>query len=514
MAATLLGSKAAGAIVNFRVNGALRDFLVVHQGKPSAMYDDSFNSGTILLMKDVYESRVWHSANTNDYANSTIHSYLNSTFLNLIEANIRSLIKQVKIPYRPGSAASTNVNSGANGLPASIFLLSIPEVDLAGTTSAPNDGATVDYFAGGGASRRIAYLNSTASGWWLRSPLTTGSAGTWYVSTSGTANSRGGSTADGVRPALVLPSSLWVSDTGEITTNLPPTAPPSIVVPGTAVSTQQVNVSWAASTDPEGDTVTYILERAYNSGSFTQVASTAGLTFSETVLTTWNTIQYRVKARDASGSESNFTTSNTISVIHNQPPVISGEDGDLGIKTEAFTFAYTVTDADGDTVTVTECVGETQIRSFTAVLGVQNTASVSGDVFLDLSFDTHTLVIVATDTSGNTTLRQMTFTKQVDGLTVELAEPMEATAQPRRVNIAITRSIPAGATFMVEATNNAFDATPVWEDCTRAVLSSLAHVFNNTINTSPQFGMNIRVTVKRKRAVGECWVSGISGNFE
>lgn len=40
-------------------------------------------------MKDIYENRQWHSSNTNDYANSTIHSYLNSTFLNLFESNIK-----------------------------------------------------------------------------------------------------------------------------------------------------------------------------------------------------------------------------------------------------------------------------------------------------------------------------------------------------------------------------------------------------------------------------------------
>ena len=55
-------------------------------------------------MKDIYEKRQWNSSNTNDYANSTIHSYLNSTFLNLLEPNIKRAIKQVKLPYRKGSA--------------------------------------------------------------------------------------------------------------------------------------------------------------------------------------------------------------------------------------------------------------------------------------------------------------------------------------------------------------------------------------------------------------------------
>ena len=78
----------------------------------------------------------------------------------------------------------------------------------------------------------------------------------------------------------------------------------------------------------------------------------------------------------------------------------------------------------------------------------------------------------------------------------------------------LTRDIPAGGTFKVEVTNNPFDASPVWEDCTNAVVQGVAHVFTNKINTAAQYGMNIRVTVQRGDALTACWVSGIGGNFE
>ena len=99
MATVKLGSKAVGSIVKIGVNGALREFIIVHQGLPSSMYDASCD-GTWVLMKDCYENRQWNSALSNNYANSTIHSYLNDTFLNLVDINIRTQIKQAKIPHR------------------------------------------------------------------------------------------------------------------------------------------------------------------------------------------------------------------------------------------------------------------------------------------------------------------------------------------------------------------------------------------------------------------------------
>lgn len=41
MANVRLGAKAVGSIVKIKVNGAAKDFIIVHQGKPSSVYDDS-----------------------------------------------------------------------------------------------------------------------------------------------------------------------------------------------------------------------------------------------------------------------------------------------------------------------------------------------------------------------------------------------------------------------------------------------------------------------------------------
>lgn len=76
-------------------------------------------------------------------------------------------------------------------------------------------------------------------------------------------------------------------------------------------------------------------------------------------------MQYRVKAYDAAGAESAYTTSATRTVTNNRPPVISGTDGALGsFSTAAPSYEYTVTDADGHQVDVVEMLDGVTLRSY------------------------------------------------------------------------------------------------------------------------------------------------------
>lgn len=234
MANVKLGSKAVGSIVKLKVGGAAKEFIVVHQGKPSSMYDESCN-GTWLLMKDIYENRAWDSSNANKYESSNIHTYLNSTFLNLFENNIRDAIKQVKIPYRKGGGSGGSDQSGANGLSAKIFLLSGYEVGW--TTSdiryLPVDGAKLDYFESGdgtsASNKRIATHNGVAVRWWLRSPQTNNLYSVIQVDSDGQSYSSNASNSYGIRPALILPSDALVDDSGNVTPPVDLTAHKTLV---------------------------------------------------------------------------------------------------------------------------------------------------------------------------------------------------------------------------------------------------------------------------------------------
>lgn len=425
MANVLLSTKAVGSTVKLKVNGTAKEFIVVHQGKPSSLYDDSCN-GTWLLMKDIYENRVWQSGNINKYESSDIHTYLNNTFLNLFESNIRDAIKQVKIPYRKNGGSGGTDQSGANGLSAKIFLLSGYEVGW--TTSDysyfPVDGAKLSYFESGtGTSannKRIANLNGSAAYWWLRSPYTSNAGSVWYVYSSGNCYYSDASFSFGIRPALILPSTLLVSDDGTVSTNTPPT-----------------------------------------------ITSTSG----------------------ASGVN-------------------------LGSKTAAFSFKYTPNDADGDKLTVTEKLDGVVKKTRTNVTsGTQLTfecASTAAE-FQKILNGTHTITIEVSDGKASATFTA-TFTKAVHKATITLKTPLAVSGDITAAVMSVVGQIPAGAVYKVEATNNAKDTSPVWQDVTAEVKSGANIVFKNKTAVNGA-AFNFRITVERGTSAGG-YISGVSGAFQ
>ena len=425
MANVLLSTKAVGSTVKLNVDGALKEFLVVHQGKPSSIYDNSCN-GTWLLMKDCYVSRAWHSSNVNKYESSDIHTYLNNTFLKLLDSNIQGAIKQVKLPYRQNGGSGGTDRNGANGLSTKIFLLSGYEVGFTTSDNSyfPVDGAKLSYFESGtGTSannKRIANLNGSAASWWLRSPHTNGASGVWNVYSVGYYDRSYASDSYGVRPALVLPSTLLVSDDGTVSTNTPPT-----------------------------------------------ITSTSG----------------------ASGVN-------------------------LGSKTAAFSFKYTPNDADGDKLTVTEKLDGVVKKTRTNVTsGTQLTfecASTAAE-FQKILNGTHTITIEASD-GKDTTVFTASFTKAVYSASITLKEPLAVDGDITVAIMSVLGEIPAGATYKVEATNNAKDSSPVWQDVTKEVRDGSNIVFENNVAANGA-AFNFRITVARGTSAGG-YISGVSGAFQ
>ena len=419
MANVKLGTKAVGSIVKIKVNGASKDFIVVQQGNPNTSTYDSSCNGTWLLMKDIYTTSTF--GNNNSYKDSSIHTYLNGTFYNLIDSNIRAAIKQVKIPYQNGTGSGGSLATGSNGLSTKVFLLSGYEVGWTTSDNGyfPKDGVRLAYFgnSSGGNSKRVAYNGSSAAIWWLRSPYADDYGSVWFVSTDGSDGSSWYSVSCGVRPAFVLPSSLVVSDDGTVSTNT--------------------------------------------------------------------------------------------------APAINASSTNLGEKNAPFGFGYTVTDADGDSLTVTEKLDGKTAKTRTGVasgtaLTFEQTASAAG--FQKILNGNHTITVEVSD-GKETVSTSATFTKAVHAASVTLAEPLAVEGDITVAVLQVTDSIPDDAKFKAEVTNNALDSSPVWQDATTEVKKGVNIVFENKTATNGA-AFNFRVSVERGESGEGGYIEAVSGAFQ
>ena len=614
MATVALGTKAVGSKVQLKLGGVKKNFIIVHKGKPSSLYDDSCN-GVWLLQEDIQETRQWQSTNVNKLESSEIQAYLNSTYLALFDANIQAQIKQVKIPYRQNGGSGGTDRSGANGLSCKIFLLSAREVGFS-DTYIPNDGAKLDYFNSGNGTdtKRVAKYNGSATYWWLRSPNTNYTNGVWRVYSDGQYSSNHARNTCGVRPALVLPTDLLVSDDGTVTTNTAPTtpgtinvpgtiqggstieiswtastdaennlegyiverstnggtswsqvyqgsalkttntvaagtqtvmyrvksydsdglsssyrtssqitvinntapsAPASITVPNTVYGGQSIVVTWGAATDPDGDAVTYALERQIDGGDWAQIYTGSNLSFTDPITRGWTSVAYRVKAIDSRSASGPYATSPTRTVNNNLAPTVvcSQTSGtDLGLKNTGFSVDYSVTDPDGDEVTVTEAIDGAAQRTFKATPGETYTFMVTGETFMKVLNGDHALTVTASDGKAET-VHKLLFKKEITTAMITLVDAVPADARIAVCVLSVNGSLPADAVLKVEVTNNGLDDSPVWEDCTADVKAGANHVFTNETQTNG-WAFNFKVTATRGPSGEGGYINSVQGGFQ
>jgi hypothetical protein len=312
MATTTLGNKATGSIIKLKENGTLVDFYVAKHD-----YESGLNGSgrTLVVRKDCYDNRVWDSGNVNAYAGSDIDTWFNGTYKNMLDATIRSLIGTTKIRYTPG-----NGNNTVGTLERSIFALSLTE--LGESHSYANVEGSALPIAN---TLKIAYLNGNANTQWTRSPSTSSTIIAWRLVSSGYIGGNYCNDASGSRPAFTLPSDLYVSDDGSVFQNTAPSTPASISVPSSINGGTSITVSWAASTDAEGNLEGYIVERSTNGGSsWSQIYQGSATSTSNTVAFGTESVTYRVKAYDSAGLESGWKTSNTVTVTNNRAPSAPG----------------------------------------------------------------------------------------------------------------------------------------------------------------------------------------------
>ena len=203
----------------------------------------------------------------------------------------------------------------------------------------------------------------------------------------------------------------------------------------------------------------------------------------------------------------------TVSV--NTAPTVSTDGAALGEKNTAFAWKYTVTDADGDTLTVTEKLDGKTTKTRTGVAsGTTMTFEQAADAagFQRVLNGSHTLTVEVSD-GKETTSASATFTKAVHAASVTLAEPLAVEGDITVAVLQVTGSIPDDAKFKAEVTNNALDSSPVWQDATTEVKKGVNIVFENKTATNGA-AFNFRVSVERGESGEGGYIEAVSGAFE
>lgn len=199
----------------------------------------------------------------------------------------------------------------------------------------------------------------------------------------------------------------------------------------------------------------------------------------------------------------------------NTAPTVSTDGAALGQKNAAFAWKYTVRDADGDTLTVTEKLDGKTTKTRTGVasgtaLTFEQTADAAG--FQRVLNGSHTLTVEVSD-GKETVSTSATFTKAVHAASVTLAEPLAVEGDITVAVLQVTGSIPDDATFKAEVTNNANDAEPVWQDATTEVQKGTNIVFSNK-TASNGAAFNFRISVSRGASGESGYIEAVTGAFQ
>ncbi|MBS5333365.1 MAG: hypothetical protein KHY36_12665, partial [Subdoligranulum variabile] len=203
----------------------------------------------------------------------------------------------------------------------------------------------------------------------------------------------------------------------------------------------------------------------------------------------------------------------TVSV--NTAPTVSTDGAALGRKNAAFAWKYTVRDADGDTLTVTEKLDGKTTRTRTGVasgtaLTFEQVADAAG--FQRVLNGSHTLTVEVSD-GKETTSASATFTKTVHAASVTLTTPLAVDGDITVAVLQVTGSIPDDAVFKAEVTNDANDPSPVWQDATTEVKKGMNIAFTNKTAANGS-AFNFRISVSRGASGEGGYIEAVSGAFQ
>jgi len=193
------------------------------------------------------------------------------------------------------------------------------------------------------------------------------------------------------------PAFEWTDQSTDAT---PPSAPTNLTA--AVVSSGQINLSWTASTDNVGVTG-YSVERCQGSActNFTQISTPGGTSYSDTGLSASTTYRYRVRATDAAGNWSSYSSiasAATPTPLDTIPPTVT-----MTAPASGTTVSGTITVS----ANASDNVGVVGVQF---KLGGVNLAAEATSAPYSISWNTttvangsYTLTAVARDAAGNQT---------------------------------------------------------------------------------------------------------------
>ena len=411
MATVQLSTKSVGSIVKLAENGKNAEFYVARHNYFNGL---NGNGRTLLVRKECYEKREWRNVNATavtEYNGSGIDNWLNGTYFNLLDKDIKSAIGTTKIKY-----TAYGGNNVVSTISKAVFLLSSTEL---GGSNGNSEGTKLSIAS----TLKKATYNGSACKQWTRSsiPYSNGTEVLGFDSGGYELYTQVSDTDVGARPAFTLPGTIGVADDGVIVTNTAPT-----------------------------------------------IASESG---------------------------------------------VSGVS--LGVKSGKFSFTYTPSDVDGDTLTITEKLDGVAKKTRTNVAsGTKLTfeCASTDDGFLRITNGLHTIAIDVYDGTDTTTFTA-TFTKKVTRSVIQLKAPLAVDGLISVAILSVTGSIPEDAEYKVEVTNNGNDDNPVWQDVTKEVKNGTNIVFENKkCNNGAAF--NFRITAAEGTSGIGGYITAVSGAFQ
>lgn len=201
-----LADIAEGSIVKLNENGSPVEFYVAKHD-----YESALNGAgrTLLVRKDCYDTRAWGATGTTTYADNTLDTWFNETYLALLDADAQEIIGTTQFYYTPSPS-----DNDVTILNRAVFALSLTEMGQS-ARNANAEGSALPIAS----ALQIAYLDGTATTQWTRTcsnSTFTNRAKLFYLDATGAVASIQPIYAQGSRPCFTIPSTaLFDEDTLE-----------------------------------------------------------------------------------------------------------------------------------------------------------------------------------------------------------------------------------------------------------------------------------------------------------